>query len=174
MVLLKAPVSPRKCPVARPDEFGMVKVGNSECGLVKLTPLSRTSAIAGAISGDTNAARRPSGTNRMRLRWPCVWALASCRLKAAQAAASRIFDLQDIEVLPGVSALNVSWIRSQQDSLVTGAGYPHADPPLVRRGDSSFSGPHVQAYPHCQSRRNCLPDYQNRASHGHRDGRRLF
>ena len=28
----------------------MVKVGNSECGFLKLTPLSRTSAMAGAVS----------------------------------------------------------------------------------------------------------------------------
>ena len=31
----------------------MVKVGNSECEFLKLTPLSRTSAIAGAVSGVT-------------------------------------------------------------------------------------------------------------------------
>ena len=32
----------------------MVKVGNSECEFLKLTPLSRTSAIAGAVSGVTD------------------------------------------------------------------------------------------------------------------------
>ena len=31
----------------------MVKVGNSECGFLKLTPLSRTAAMAGAVSGVT-------------------------------------------------------------------------------------------------------------------------
>src|ERR1700687_6229831 len=45
----------------------MVKVGNSECGFLKLTPLSRISAIAGAVSGVTFKARSPSGTNRIRL-----------------------------------------------------------------------------------------------------------
>ena len=46
----------------------MVKVGNSECEFLKLTPLSRTSAIAGAVCGVTMRPRRPSGTNRIRLR----------------------------------------------------------------------------------------------------------
>src|SRR3954452_12404287 len=46
----------------------MVKVGNSECEFLKLTPLSRISAIAGAVSGVTFSARRPSGMNRIRLR----------------------------------------------------------------------------------------------------------
>src|SRR6266481_4466091 len=50
------------------DPFAMVKVGNSECGFLKLTPLSRTSAIAGAVSGVTFNARSPSGMNRMILR----------------------------------------------------------------------------------------------------------
>src|SRR5713101_3338889 len=49
------------------DPFAMVKVGNSECGFLKLTPLSRTSAITGAVSGVTFSARNPSGTNRIRL-----------------------------------------------------------------------------------------------------------
>ena len=31
----------------------MVKVGNSECGLAKLTPLSRIAAMVGAVSGVT-------------------------------------------------------------------------------------------------------------------------
>src|SRR5258705_5644383 len=46
----------------------MVKVGNSECEFLKLTPLSRISAIAGAVCGVTMRPRKPSGTNRIRLR----------------------------------------------------------------------------------------------------------
>ncbi|MGY4504237.1 hypothetical protein ACVWYH_008194 [Bradyrhizobium sp. GM24.11] len=46
----------------------MVNVGNSECEFLKLTPLSRTSAIAGAVSGVIFSARSPSGMNRIRLR----------------------------------------------------------------------------------------------------------
>ena len=46
----------------------MVKVGNSECEFLKLTPLSRSSAIAGALCGVTMRPRRPSGMNRIRLR----------------------------------------------------------------------------------------------------------
>ena len=67
IVLLKVPVSPRWWPVAMPDALAMVNVGNSECGFLKLTPLSRTSAIAGAVSGVTFSARNPSGINRIRL-----------------------------------------------------------------------------------------------------------
>src|SRR3569623_1395523 len=50
-----------------PEEFGMVKVGNSEWGFLKFTPASRNAAIAGAVSGVTFSARRPSGTNRIKL-----------------------------------------------------------------------------------------------------------
>src|SRR5215208_2945109 len=52
----------------------MVKVGNSECEFLKLTPLSRSSAIAGAVCGVTMRPRRPSGTNRIRLRGLAFWA----------------------------------------------------------------------------------------------------
>jgi hypothetical protein len=48
--------------------LAVVKVGNSECEFLKLTPLSRTSAIAGAVCGVTMRPRKPSGTNRIRLR----------------------------------------------------------------------------------------------------------
>ena len=84
-MLLKTPVSPRKWPVDRPEALAMVKVGNSECGLAKLTPLSRTAAMAGAVSGVTERARRPSGTNRMRLRWLCA-AAGVCIRTAMHAA----------------------------------------------------------------------------------------
>src|SRR5882724_1842579 len=48
-----------------PEALAIVKVGNSECELVKLIPLSRIAAIVGAVSAVTFSARRPSGTNRM-------------------------------------------------------------------------------------------------------------
>src|ERR1700732_2057811 len=56
-----------------PDAFAIVNVGNSECGFLKLTPLSRTSAMAGAVSGVTFNARKPSGMNRIRL-----WGVPFC------------------------------------------------------------------------------------------------
>src|SRR6266404_825646 len=55
------------------EALSMVKVGNSECGFLKLTPLSRTSAIAGAVSGVTFNARSPSGINRIIL-----WGVPFC------------------------------------------------------------------------------------------------
>src|ERR1700689_4000653 len=66
MVLLKSPVSPRWWPVAIAEALAVVKVGNRECEFLKLTPLSRTSAIAGAVCGVTMRPLNPSGTNRMR------------------------------------------------------------------------------------------------------------
>src|ERR1700712_2256488 len=48
------------------EALAVVKVGNRECEFLKLTPLSRTSAIAGAVCGVTIRPRKPSGTNRMR------------------------------------------------------------------------------------------------------------
>ena len=64
----------------------MVKVGNSECGFLKLTPLSRTSAIAGAVSGVTFNARNPSGMNRIRLLGRAV--LRGCHAGGQQRQAS--------------------------------------------------------------------------------------
>src|SRR6266481_8136460 len=60
-----------------PEALAMVKVGNSECGFLKLTPLSRTSAIAGAVSGVTFNARNPSGMNRIILCGVLFWADAT-------------------------------------------------------------------------------------------------
>src|SRR2546421_5427628 len=59
-----------------PEALAMVKVGNSECGFLKLTPLSRRSAIAGAVSGVTFNARNPSGMNRIILCGVPFWASA--------------------------------------------------------------------------------------------------
>src|SRR5215472_10593889 len=49
------------------EALAVVKVGKTECGFLKLTPTSRTAAMAGAVSAVTLKARRPSATNRMRL-----------------------------------------------------------------------------------------------------------
>ncbi len=65
------------------EPLAIVKVGNSECGFLKLTPLSRTSAIAGAVSGVTFNARNPSGTNRITL-----WGVAFCA--AAMPAGNKV------------------------------------------------------------------------------------
>src|SRR4051812_36128746 len=73
------------------DALAMVKVGNSECGFLKLTPLSRISAIAGAVCGVTFSARSPSGTNRTRLRGVLFWASAAAAdttIKPADRAAT--------------------------------------------------------------------------------------
>ena len=53
----------------------------------KLTPLSRTAAIAGAVSGVTFSARRPSGTNRMRL-----WGVVFCAEAVLAARVKRLAD----------------------------------------------------------------------------------
>src|SRR4051812_35323314 len=68
----------------------MVKVGNSECEFLKLTPLSRTSAIAGAVCGVTMRPRRPSGTNRIRLRGVAFCADAGLAARAIRLADSNM------------------------------------------------------------------------------------
>src|SRR5487761_2462679 len=49
------------------EALAVVKVGNREWEFLKLTPVSRTAAIAGAVSVVTIRPRNPSGTNRMML-----------------------------------------------------------------------------------------------------------
>src|SRR4051794_28664983 len=87
-----------------PEALAVVKVGNSACGLAKLTPLSRTAAIAGAVPGLTDDIRNPSGTNRIKLcgaalcdwlcagfcAWPCDIAATTAQTKAAAKAAIRL------------------------------------------------------------------------------------
>src|ERR1700742_3569610 len=91
MVLLKSPVSPSRWPVAIADALAVGKVGNNECEFLKFTPLSRTAAIAGAESGVTFSARRPSGTNKIRL---CGVAFSADALVAANA--NRVADSSNI------------------------------------------------------------------------------
>src|SRR4029453_44767 len=75
----------------------MVKVGNREWEFLKLTPLSRSSAMAGAVCGVTILPRRPSGMNRMRLRGVAFCADATpivesvIRLAATNTVTRRIF-----------------------------------------------------------------------------------
>src|ERR1700712_5189544 len=59
------------------EALAVVKVGNRECEFLKLTPLSRMSAIAGAVCGVTMRPRNPSGTNRIRLCGVAFWADAT-------------------------------------------------------------------------------------------------
>src|SRR5262249_1572160 len=65
------------------DALAVVKVGNIECEFLKFTPRSRTATIAGALSGVTLNARRPSGTNRIMLSGRLVWAAAALTVTAA-------------------------------------------------------------------------------------------
>src|SRR5947199_10231927 len=81
------------------DPFAIVKVGNSEWEFLKLTPLSRRSAMAGALWGVTIRPRRPSGTNRIRLRGVLVWAKAGepARMESVE---QNTMDLQRIQISP--------------------------------------------------------------------------
>ena len=77
----------------------MVKVGNSECEFLKLTPLSRTSAIAGAVCGVTMRPRKPSGTNRIRLRGVAFCADAAPAVSVIRLADSNTM-VRRISILP--------------------------------------------------------------------------
>src|SRR4051812_20271598 len=70
------------------EALAVVKVGNRECEFLKLTPLSRTSAIAGAVCGVTIRPRNPSGTNRIRLCGVAFWADAMAADKSVRLADS--------------------------------------------------------------------------------------
>src|SRR2546430_17069105 len=93
----------------------MVKVGNSECEFLKLTPLSRTCAIAGAVCGVTMRPRKPSGTNRIRLRGAAFCADAALAVSGIRLADSntivrriRFFPLEAIPAIrrcPGLVLL---------------------------------------------------------------------
>src|ERR1700712_1887431 len=73
------------------EALAVVKVGNNECEFLKLTPLSRTSAIAGAVCGVTMRPRRPSGTNKIRLRGGLFWANAAAAFIVRPAQSIAIF-----------------------------------------------------------------------------------
>src|SRR5262245_7783138 len=106
------------------EALAVVKVGKTECGLLKLTPTPRTAAIAGAVSGVTLKARRPSATNRMRLlgRFASA-ASAPLATTMANANVSRPLKLSDIKSSPSVSTIaaafeNASPSRRSFDHLV--------------------------------------------------------
>src|SRR3954469_19946094 len=88
------------------DAFAVVKVGNRECEFLKLTPLSRTSAIAGAVCGVTIRPRNPSGTNRIRLCGVAFWADAIPADKSVKPADSSASERR-IEFLPIRSHLDL-------------------------------------------------------------------
>src|SRR5215472_9343097 len=71
------------------DALGVVNVGKSECGFLKLTPLSRTAAIAGAVVSSTMRARSPSGTKRITLWGWVLEAAGWARLITARATRPR-------------------------------------------------------------------------------------
>src|SRR6516165_5887846 len=109
------------------EALAVVKVGKTECGFLKLTPISRTAAMAGAVSAVTLKARRPSATNRMRLlgRFASA-ASAPLATTMANANVSRPLNFSDIKFLPSISTIAVAFekaspSRRSLDHLV-GAG----------------------------------------------------
>src|SRR5262245_36615348 len=88
------------------EALAVVKVGKTECGFLKLTPTSRTSAMAGAVSAVTLKARRPSATNRIRLlgRFASA-ASAPLATTMANANVSRPLNLSDIKSSPLVNTI---------------------------------------------------------------------
>src|SRR5215475_5364113 len=95
------------------EALAVVKVGKTECGFLKLTPTSRTAAMAGAVSAVTLKARRPSATNRMRLlgRFASA-ASAPLATTRANANVSRPLNLSDIKSTPSVSTISVAFEKA--------------------------------------------------------------
>src|SRR5580700_2573102 len=76
MVLEKSPVSPSIWPVAMPEAFAVVKVGNRAWLLRRLTPSRAIAAMVGAVESSTMRKRRPSAMNRTMLCGAGAWAKA--------------------------------------------------------------------------------------------------
>ena len=74
-MLLKSPVSPSMWPVAMAEALAVVKVGNSEWLLRRLTPSRAIAAMVGAVASSTMRKRKPSATNRTTL---CGRAAGAC------------------------------------------------------------------------------------------------
>src|ERR1700745_376468 len=118
------------------EALAVVKVGKTECGFLKLTPTSRTAAMAGAVSAGTLKARRPAATNRMTLlgRFASA-ASAPLATTMANANVSRPLNLSDIKSSPLVSTIaaafeNASPPRRSLEHLV-GTGASVASDELV-------------------------------------------
>src|ERR1700676_2927820 len=144
------------------DPLAMVKVGNSACGFLKLTPLSRTSAIAGASSGVTFNAPNPSGMNRIRL-----WGVEFCANAMPADSIVRLADSNTSE-----RRINISpekrfsayqplplFSFAVRRNCYTRPRVPDCRPltPPQRLQVSQ----HVQTNSNRESRRNRLPDHQD-------------
>src|SRR5262245_3984276 len=103
----------------------MVKVGNSECEFLKLTPLSRRSAMAGAVCGVTILPRRPSGINRIKLRGVAFCAEARPAVESVIRLADSNVMARRIWFLP-LSAMqleaNVRLVLCRDSIVTTGRG----------------------------------------------------
>src|SRR5258708_7713363 len=71
------------------EALAVVKVGKTECGFLKLTPTSRTAAMAAALSRGTLKAPSPSRTKKKTLFGACAIATVGHAVRAKTSAASR-------------------------------------------------------------------------------------
>src|SRR6202043_1058756 len=113
MVLEKSPVSPSMWPVAMPDAFAVVKVGNSAWLLRRLTPSRAIAAMVGAVESSTMRKRRPSATNRTIL---CGWG-AGAWAKVLDASVA------DSTVVPRKSSGRIDSSRAFRESHILKRSY---------------------------------------------------
>src|SRR5665647_1733792 len=162
------------------DPLAMVKVGNIECGFLKLTPLSRTSAIAGTVSGVTFSARNPSGTNRIRLWGVASWARAlpadnSVR-PAVKSMVERRIKISPLEANPA-KRLPLFSFAVRRFCYITPRYAGLRGPAPLRSGSCPKRlqvQAHVQTNSDRKSRRDRLPGHQDRPEDGNPDRCRLF
>src|SRR5580700_6965009 len=100
-------------PVAMPDAFAMVKVGNSAWPLRRLTPSRAIVAMVGAVESSTMRKRRPSATNRTIL----CGAAAGAWAKAVDASVA------DSTVVPRMSSGRMGQLRALTESHVLKRSY---------------------------------------------------
>src|SRR5215469_2843989 len=95
MALEKSPVSPSMWPVAIADALAVVKVGNSEWLLRRLTPSRAMAAMVGAVVSSTMRARKPSATNSNTL---CGGVAAVCAAAGETSASVAKIDVAKVDM----------------------------------------------------------------------------
>src|SRR5580693_1956928 len=113
MVLEKSPVSPSIWPVAMPDAFAVVNVGNNAWLLRRLTPSRAIAAMVGAVESSTMRKRRPSATNRTIL----------CGCGAGAWAKAVDASVADSTVVPRKSSGRIDSSRALRESHVLKRSY---------------------------------------------------
>src|SRR6516165_11859597 len=116
MALEKSPVSPSMWLVAIADALAVVKVGNSEWLLRRLTPSRAMAAMVGAVVSSTMRARKPSATNSNTL---CGRVAAVCAAAGETSASVAKIDVAKIDMTKiGMTKIGMTKIGMTKTDIV--------------------------------------------------------